>query len=444
MERAFGRRTRLTADQLERGLVAVGGTGRLRRRLRRGEPVTLAAIGASNTVRGGCEPWQVEERCSAPKYSAGRRGWLLQAFDALNRSYPHPRNRLLNHGIMATGPEAFTHCLNSFVPMEADAVIISFADMCPSDEGVYLGVSAGATASAPLGQPHQFEANVESLVRGLLRRRPAPAVLLFNFFAHSNWNCAARCAFSASCDAALGEIARYYHTSTVSVRDALFLDATHGANQRYHWASWTQDNGKHATFGQGADFLAELLHFWVGRAASHSYPDATPDVASIPRLHAIPGVEGRDEPGSGTGHGGACYGFAGTFGGTIEKPRVLRSDGWRLVQSERSAFSGEVKHKPGYVATQRGAALLVDTVTPGVALQAGFLRTRASRAVARLSCVAPCRCSPMELHAFTNASTSTTEYSPVHTFHAEASCAFELRLVSDGETFKFVGLQVLL
>jgi len=98
MEHAFGRRTRLTADQLERGLVSIGGTGRLRRRLRRGEPITLAAIGASNTVRGGCEPWQVEERCSVSKYSAGRRGWLLQAFDALNRSYPHPRNRLLNHG----------------------------------------------------------------------------------------------------------------------------------------------------------------------------------------------------------------------------------------------------------------------------------------------------------------------------------------------------------
>ena len=140
--------------------------------------------------------------------------------------------------------------------------------------------------------------------------------------------------------------------------------------------------------------------------------------------------------------GGACYGFADTFGGTVEEPRVLRSDGWRLVQTERSGFSGKAKHKPGHIATQRGAALLVDTVTPGVALQAGFLRTHASRAVARLSCVAPCRCAPTELHAHTNASTSTTEYSAVHPFHAEASCTFELRLVSDGEAFKFVGLQV--
>ena len=102
--------------------------------------------------------------------------------------------------------------------------------------------------------------------------------------------------------------------------------------------------------------------------------------------------------------GGACYGFADTFGGTVEEPRVLRSDGWRLVQTERSGFSGKAKHKPGHIATQRGAALLVDTVTPGVALQAGFLRTHASRAVARLSCVARCRCAN-ELHAHTNAST---------------------------------------
>ena len=52
-----------------------------------------------------------------------------QAFLALNRSFPHAGNRLINRAQMATGPEAFSRCLNAYLPVEADAVVISFADM---------------------------------------------------------------------------------------------------------------------------------------------------------------------------------------------------------------------------------------------------------------------------------------------------------------------------
>ena len=47
---ALGRKSLLTPAQLERGMV-LGEASRLQRKLRLGRPVTLAAIGASNTVR---------------------------------------------------------------------------------------------------------------------------------------------------------------------------------------------------------------------------------------------------------------------------------------------------------------------------------------------------------------------------------------------------------
>ena len=78
----------------------MGGAQRLRRKLRLGQPVLIAAIGASNTVRGGCEARQ-GGKCASSRYtnhSAGRVGWLLEAFLALltltptltlTRTFPH-------------------------------------------------------------------------------------------------------------------------------------------------------------------------------------------------------------------------------------------------------------------------------------------------------------------------------------------------------------------
>ncbi len=108
---AFGRDTILSFAQLERGLV-LGDATRLRRKLRAGMGVTLAAIGASNTVRGGCQASQ-GGKCASKKYIArdahgNAHGWLLQAFEAMNRSWhapPHAPHRLVNRGMMATGPE---------------------------------------------------------------------------------------------------------------------------------------------------------------------------------------------------------------------------------------------------------------------------------------------------------------------------------------------------
>ena len=86
---ALGRKTLLSPAQLERGMF-LGESSRLQRKLRLGQPVTLAAIGASNTVRGGCQEWQ-GGKCAQPRYTerdadGSPHGWLLQTLEALNRT----------------------------------------------------------------------------------------------------------------------------------------------------------------------------------------------------------------------------------------------------------------------------------------------------------------------------------------------------------------------
>jgi len=49
-------------------------------------------------------------------------GWLVQLFEAINTTWPHPGHRLVNSGMMATGPDAYVHCLNTYVPEKADLV----------------------------------------------------------------------------------------------------------------------------------------------------------------------------------------------------------------------------------------------------------------------------------------------------------------------------------
>ena len=126
-----------------------------------------------------------------------------QAFLALNRSFPHAGNRLINRAQMATGPEAFSRCLNAYLPVEADAVVIAFADMCKL---------RGGSPTLPLAASYGLA--MEGIVRTLLARPDPPAVLLLNHFSYRDWGCTSECLFVESCDAGLGEIARSYHVGT--------------------------------------------------------------------------------------------------------------------------------------------------------------------------------------------------------------------------------------
>lgn len=454
-DQAFQRSARLTAAQLERGVVSVGGASRARRKLRLGRPVMLAAIGSSNAVRGGCEERQ-GGKCTQKRF---RNGWLIESFQALNRSFPHAGHRLVNSALMATGPEGFVNCLSSHVPPEADIVILAFADICWPSEDINPPASIspeGTTLPA-----------MEAIVRGLLLRRPEPpAIVIYNHFSHHNWNCLDNCAFGNSCDAAFGELARYYHVSTVSVRDALWHDATSGDEHRFSWSSWTRDHGKHL-LPLGNKYSAELLHGWLTRAVSRSAPDAFPAFETAAWLFNKSALFGpsksgdpppfasRDKPDA---FGALCTSFDDSFGGRVPEPRIVRAQAWSRTTTE-VGMSGERKLKPGYSATQRGALLVVDTLSSGRWFQVGYLRST-SHAVAEVSCRAPCTCETLTLRARSTELAATTAFSAPHPFAVSRSaaagvtagderpasrdsgCQLLLQLVSDGERFKFIALQV--
>ena len=92
---ALGREPILFPHHLERSLSKLGDVDRLRHKLQAGQPIQMAAIGASNCVRGGCHPLQQKNTPCADahlvrmKSDGTRFGWLVQAFDAFNRTWPH-------------------------------------------------------------------------------------------------------------------------------------------------------------------------------------------------------------------------------------------------------------------------------------------------------------------------------------------------------------------
>jgi hypothetical protein len=117
-----------------------GDVRRLRRALHAQRGLSIAAIGSSYVVRGGCHSWQ-RAKCSDPRWSLG---WLRRTFALINQTWPHPRNRLVNNARMATGPQYFVPCLSRAIPSETDLAIIGFGELC---EG---GTRAAASFDAEL------------------------------------------------------------------------------------------------------------------------------------------------------------------------------------------------------------------------------------------------------------------------------------------------------
>ena len=91
-------------------------------RLQHNKQITIVGIGSSITARhGGCTRAlsDASSSCSRPQ------GWLRLFFDGLNQSFPHPRHRLLNAGMPASAPSAFTECL-TWLPSEVDLYVLEF------------------------------------------------------------------------------------------------------------------------------------------------------------------------------------------------------------------------------------------------------------------------------------------------------------------------------
>ena len=460
----------VTERQLARSLAFLGDASRLRRKLRAALPITLSAIGASNVVRGGCS--EPGSSCCKPEYTDRSadglpRGWLLRAFELINRSWPHPASRVVNRGKMATPPSGYTECLNRYVPLDADVVLIGFAELCIRKGTYGMGYARlqrlselerlrVLLADSLQGQLRsEFFASVETVIRDLRAREDPPTIVLFNVF---RWSCASDgapnggyCPFERSCDAAFMELAQYYQISVISLRNALWHEAeprrgSHG------YPKWTRDDGLHLDLGQGDVMAAQMMRHWVTTAFATDRPDAGPTTSgpwltnstasnALQRKRSqyhrsrvrMPKSRGNAQVAA------VCFDFGDADSGwPVNPPRVLQADGWQYVRLDAGTSEGRrtLKEKPGMRATQLGAILTLDTTRHGSRqLRLGFLQTYSSRAVARLSCMPPCTCAATDVSAHADTRTSLTAYANVpggFESPPDRTCKLSLKLVETG------------
>ena len=95
------------------------------RRLHHKKHLTIVGIGSSITARhGGCTH-SLPGAASCEPHSPRSGGWLRLFFNGLNATFPHSRHRLLNAGMPASAPTAFTECL-TWLPSEVDMYVLEF------------------------------------------------------------------------------------------------------------------------------------------------------------------------------------------------------------------------------------------------------------------------------------------------------------------------------
>ena len=126
----------LGPSELAKSLTYLGSGHRaLFERLERGLPVNVGLVGASVGQSGGCVT-QPYKRCM--QYSGwskrrghepSRAGFLVQLFDAINQTWPHPHHQLFNAAADGTPAHAQLSCLFSHLPTELHLVLLEFGSM---------------------------------------------------------------------------------------------------------------------------------------------------------------------------------------------------------------------------------------------------------------------------------------------------------------------------
>ncbi|AHF89822.1 hypothetical protein OPIT5_05820 [Opitutaceae bacterium TAV5] len=183
-----------------RALVSPGDDTRLREvfaRARRGEPITLAAIGGSITA--GARATQPENR-----YVTRLAGWWLTAF-------PDSPLKLVNAGIGATGSNyGALRLQRDVLSKNPDLVIVDFAVNDLND---------------PAGRAESYE----GVIRQLLAHRPQPPAVVLVFFLRND---------GANAQQTQIETGRHYQVPMISIRDAVWPEITAG---RLTWNDYAAD-----------------------------------------------------------------------------------------------------------------------------------------------------------------------------------------------------------
>lgn len=376
------------------------GWAQLWQRLDAGLPISALAFGSSVTAtQGGCShsvvPW-CDACCGARNYGhpATRGwGWLRQAFDWLNDTWPHRDNRLFNAGKASTPLGGFSECLRAWLPAPVDLWILELG-VIPNraqDAERLVRVLRSLPGSGGTGPPAVLLVALYDWCsdRARMHVRPCPTAAQQHADALPGVAGGFRVPLELvhakrSGDDTAATLARYYGLRAISMHDAwwpaLWRAGVRGddAVRGPRLGELTTD-GVHPT-RVGIAMLADLLRDslwqsysswrWCTRLGAHGGraarsaalpPPITPNLSAhtslacygfdVNQLARARSAKGGDVYAVGRGGEGNLLaqllpGRAGAAGTGAER------DGWRIVERERAS---RTQLKPGLVAEQVGA-----------------------------------------------------------------------------------------
>ena len=360
--RSIRMRRREPDASLSRGIANLGDPHRMdrvRHALRRGDPVLVAALGASVTsdyagIDGNSQALHPSV-CAAALRQCGRGcrwvGWLQDTVDSLRTALPKAHVTAINCGLPGSPLSFAAPCLESHVPASADLVVVDAATIRSSPQ------------------------SVEAILRRLLSLPRQPAVVLLHFF---HW-----CATNRGCSAPAGvepwshahmaanwlagarmerdltDLAAYYGLPALSVRAAHFhaaLNATRAGESPGESlgrrARWLTKDGLHPTRRGNRQIAALLTPFLLAPPLplSPQQPQSLPLPLPLPPpLHH---ATTRGAPPGAARMAEQCFGWSGPEA----VPELERHEGWRLVNEHPAHHAAS--QRPGLVSSRPGSTVV--------------------------------------------------------------------------------------
>lgn len=450
-------------------------------KLRRGQPVTVLALGSSVVEgHGGCFVSSAEalraagvaqappatQRALDEHGNCTTPGYASAFLAALNASFPHPAHLLVNAGVAGAALRALAQhvCLDPFYPMEGvDLVLVE---------------QHGGDESDPTKGGERALQHLRFIAADLGRKlpRPPPLLLLHAFSVVDSGQpgvpgagCVAESRrYGATCSAAgcepevlarrlmnlTGRTSEDYLSAaavtegwaTLSMRDALAAGLRSGAHQALNWSSCEFMaaflNDRIHPSKPGARLIADALLSLVLRAQAEAAtrPDCGESIVPPPpRPPAAVPVAGGLE-------------FAARRCVAAQQLQVGRAEGWALLAGEE--VKGRFVHKPGWVGNASGASLAfaLDTRLRGapaldapVELVLRHLVSYQGMGAASLACTPPCACEPALLQGYASERVSVERAASVLVPQLE-HCALVLTILpasaspDGGHKVKLIGL----
>ena len=353
------------AQQVAKGVHSEGNLLRLREALRRtelGEPTVLLALGSSVTASFGGAVGRMQDRyklaysatgSGMPRWCTGicvNAGWLLPIRSFLAR--PGTNVTLVNAGRNSESVAGLMKgCTASFVPSEADIVLLDAASIPPE------------------------AATFERLLRYLLALPHRPAVILLHLFQWCSLTnrsateadavradrtlCNSRRSLEtsytegAAIEAPLNELAAHYGLPVLSVREAFYSAALRG-DPEYAPSYLTQD-GLHPRYLTDSSapvepayryqlLIALLVNHFLSRVVAQ-----TKNVAhGLVRDAALPSAMHFEQSGTREGSWERCYYADGEQTNMLPLPLIGEHEGWRFSEFDTvTSFDGRRSFRKG-------------------------------------------------------------------------------------------------